>query len=403
MSTPSDADIIFRAGATTLLTRGVPWRRRRYDPSEPEGETFTRADAATCATYFGRDGLLRLALANRLRLDYGDPAASGLAALLLEGARTNVILQCRDLTNVLWAKVSVTAAKDQIGIDGVANSASRITASGANGTCLQTTSVGSSARFQSCFIKRLVGSGNIQMTTDNGGTWTTVTVTALWTRVTIPTQTLANPIVGWRIVTNGDSVAIDFPQNENGTYATSPIATVAAAVTRAADALPFPIGFSQPGIGEYLSTYIKFSPLWPLTGSDGIAPGVFLIGSAASFAIDGKATLDAHRGTASAILTARSNANTASAVSVNLNLPGAGPLELCMQLQPSGNLHQLYAELTGGQSGTSGTQDVASFPWRAQTAIPGNRGNGADPGQIRLHDWIVARGQFNTVDFQGVT
>lgn len=156
--------------------------------------------------------------------------------LLLEEARTNVCLQCRDLTNASWVKTTCTAVKDQTGIDGVASSASRITATGANATCLLTTSISSSARFQTAFVKRLVGTGNIQMTQNNGSTWTTVTTTGSWTRVTCPTVTAANPVVGFRIVTSGDSVAIDFVQNENsGTFATSPIPTTTSSVTRAAD------------------------------------------------------------------------------------------------------------------------------------------------------------------------
>jgi len=397
MSAPRDTDLLFRCGGATLLKYGVPWRRTRWDPLEAESPTFSRADAATCATYFGPDGLLRVALANRLRLDYGDPAFSGGAALLLEGARTNVCLQNRDLTNGAWTKVSVTPVKDQTGLDGIANSASRITASAGNGTCLQAIALGSSARAQSAYIKRLVGSGNIQMTMDNGGTWTTVAVTAAWTRVAIPTQTIANPTVGFRIVTNGDSVAIDYVQNENGTYPTSPIAVAGSAVTRAADSLVLPIGFSQPILGATHSVYARFAPLWPLSGWDGLAPGVFVIGTG-TFAADGKSAMDAHRSTGSAQLTARLHANDVTS-SLNLNLPGAGPLELLLQAQPVGSLHQLYAELTGGVSGTGATLDLASFPWRALSLTPGNRGNGNDPGQIRLLDLMVARGAYVTTDF----
>ena len=145
------------------------------------------------------------------------------------------MLHNRDLTNAAWVKTNVTTVKDQTGIGAVTSSASRITASAGNGTCLQTITLASSARFQTAYVKRLVGSGVVEMTTDNGATWTAVTVTAGWTRVSIPTQTLANPVVGFRIVTSGDSIAVDFVQNENGVFATSAIWTTTAAVTRAAD------------------------------------------------------------------------------------------------------------------------------------------------------------------------
>jgi len=156
--------------------------------------------------------------------------------LLPEETRTNVVLYNRDLTNGAWTPTNVTVAKDQTGIDGVANSASSLTATAGNGTVLQAITLSSSARWQTCFIKRITGTGNIDMTMDNGSTWTTLTVTSAWTRVAIPTQTLANPTVGFRIVTSGDAVAVDFVQNENsGVFATSPIAVTGSSATRAAD------------------------------------------------------------------------------------------------------------------------------------------------------------------------
>lgn len=143
---------------------------------------------------------------------------------------TNVVLWDRDLTNAAWTKTNVTAVKDQAGIDNVASSASRITATAGNGTCLQAITLASSQRQQSAYVRRLVGTGTIQMTTDGGSTWTTVTVTSAWTRVSCAAQTLANPSVGFRIVTSGDSIAVDYVQNETGSTATYPIATTTVAV-----------------------------------------------------------------------------------------------------------------------------------------------------------------------------
>lgn len=157
------------------------------------------------------------------------------AGLLVEESRTNRALWARDLTNAAWVKTSVTAALNQSGIDGAANAASSITATAGNGTVLQSITDTSKARAQSAFVRRLVGSGTIQMTMDGGTTWTNITVTASWAQVSIPTQTLANPSVGFRIVTSGDSIAVDFAQCEDGAFATSPILTTTAAATRAAD------------------------------------------------------------------------------------------------------------------------------------------------------------------------
>jgi hypothetical protein len=148
-----------------------------------------------------------------LALDY-DPVTHAAKGLLCEPQATNSCLWNRDLTNAAWTKSNVTAAKDQTGVDGVANAASKITATAANGTCLQAITLASSARYQTAFVQRITGSGVINMTMDNGTTWTAITVTSSWQRLEIPTQTLANPTVGFRIVTSGDAVAVDLVQNE---------------------------------------------------------------------------------------------------------------------------------------------------------------------------------------------
>lgn len=161
--------------------------------------------------------------------------------LLVEGSRTNVVLFNRDLTDISWTKTNITAAKDQAGLDGVENSASSIIATAGNGTVLQAITLASSTRYQTAYVKRLIGSGTINMTMDNGSTWTVIDVTRNWTRLAIPSQTLVDPTVGFRIVTNGDKIAVDFVQNENGTFPTSPILTTTTSAARAADSIT-PIG-----------------------------------------------------------------------------------------------------------------------------------------------------------------
>lgn len=197
-------------------------------------ESFLTVSSSANGWYLAPSGLWVNAAANTLRYH---ASSSTLAAfgVLIEEARTNVVLWNRDLTNGAWVAVNVTAAKTQIGIDGVTNNASSITSTAGNGTILQTVVLASSARFQSAFVKRLTGTGTVNMTTDGGLTWTAITVTAAFTQVTVPTQTLANPIVGFQIVTSGDAIAVDMVQNENGTFVTSPIATTTVAVTRAID------------------------------------------------------------------------------------------------------------------------------------------------------------------------
>ena len=197
------------------------------------GFSFTRASTAWG---FGSNGLLQSFASGVARFVY-DPVTLASLGILVEEARTNICLWNRDLTNAAWVAINVTPVKDQTGIDGVANSASKITATGAAGTILQTIVLASSTRQQSAYVKRITGTGVVNMTTD-GVTWTAITLTAAWTRVTIPAQAaVVNPVLGFQIMTSGDALAVDFVQNEAGTGASSVIATTTTAVTRLVDAV----------------------------------------------------------------------------------------------------------------------------------------------------------------------
>jgi hypothetical protein len=202
-----------------------------FTQSQTGGFTLTRA---TTATYFDASGVLRTAASGVQRIDQ---TGAGLG-LLREPARTNRALHSRDLTQTEWVKTDATAAKTQVGIDGVANSASSLTATGANGTVLQALTHTSTERTLAIYLKRLVGTGGVEITLDNGAEWTAVTddLSAEWARVS-KVQTLANPTFGIRLVTSGDSVAVDYVQVEDGHCPTSAIPTTTVAVTRDADVL----------------------------------------------------------------------------------------------------------------------------------------------------------------------
>lgn len=202
-------------------------RTKRLDPRV----TFTRGSTAT---YVGSDGLIKTAASNTARFDHNQTTGESLG-LLVEEARTNIVLWNRDLTNAAWTATNVTTVKDQTGIDGASNSASKITASANNGTILQAITSASAARFTTAYVKRLTGTGTVEMTQNGGTTWTAVTVTSSWARVSIPSATITNPSVGFRLTTSGDAIAVDYMQCETGSFSTSAIATTSATVTRSAD------------------------------------------------------------------------------------------------------------------------------------------------------------------------
>jgi hypothetical protein len=196
---------------------------------------FTRS---TTATRVNSDGLIESVAIDAPRIDY-DPVTLQCRGLLCEAQSTNFCLYNRDLTNAAWIKTNCTAARTQTGADGAANSASLLTANANNATCLQSVTLASSARAQTAYIKRAAGSGAVFMTMDNGATWTDISASingSSFSRCSIPSQTLANPVFGFKLATSGDSIIVDYVQNENGTIATSAIPTTDTAITRSTDA-----------------------------------------------------------------------------------------------------------------------------------------------------------------------
>lgn len=137
-------------------------------------------------------------------------------------------------TGSIWSKLNVTVAKTATGIDGVVNSATTITATANNGSVIQPITLASGSRTSSVYLKRITGTGTVQVTMD-GSTWSTVDLSnGLWNRIVL-SATVTNPCVGILIATNGDAVAMDYGQIEDGAFATSPILTTTATATRSQD------------------------------------------------------------------------------------------------------------------------------------------------------------------------
>ena len=173
-------------------------------------------------------------------------STSTLEGYLAEPSRTNNCLWNRDLTNVAWTNTNITAAKTATGLDNVSNSATRLTAAANDATLLQLLTAATGTRTLSAYIKRVSGTGTISLTRDGGTNWTDITsslVTGSWVLVQMTSDVGANPTVGIKMGTSGDVIDVDCVQDENGAWATSPILTTTAAVTRNADVLSYANAF----------------------------------------------------------------------------------------------------------------------------------------------------------------
>lgn len=233
------ATVRARVGSQEALVEAVPVVALDFMQAVPSSMAAWSAargggGGAGEATYFGADGLLKIATAGEWRIDHM-PGTGARRGLLLEPGRTNAALRAQDFTQAAWVKTNITAARDVIDLRGLANTASRLTATANNATVLQSITAASATRVTSFYLRRITGTGTVEITQNGGTNWTAVTLTGDWQRFSIPFATITNPQIGIRIGTSGDVIAVDAAQCEIGTFPTSPILTEGTALTRQAD------------------------------------------------------------------------------------------------------------------------------------------------------------------------
>ena len=200
----------------------------------PAGFTHTRA---TVAWRRNNTGVWESVASGVLRYHHSTTGAP--LGILIEETRTSRALWNRDLTDVAWTKSNVTAAMNATGITGGAATASTLTATAANGTCIQPITASSTAYVFHPWVRRKTGTGTVEITINDGAAWTNITSlinSSTYTQV-IVTATLVDPKVGFRFGTSGDAIEVDFAGLTSGTFATSPIETTTASVVRNADVI----------------------------------------------------------------------------------------------------------------------------------------------------------------------
>jgi hypothetical protein len=193
--------------------------------------TFTNSSPAWG---FNSSGILVQPTANVPFIEY-DPATGSALGWRVWDAVTNLALHSRDLTQTAWVKSGITPTRDQVGADGTANMATRLTATSSDGTALQTITSASATRASGFLIKRITGTGVIQITQDGGATWNTVSITNQWLRYPIAAATVTNPQIGFRIRSSGDEIAVDFAQLQSSSTLGPPVQTGALTASSTAD------------------------------------------------------------------------------------------------------------------------------------------------------------------------
>lgn len=159
-----------------------------------------------------------------------------------EPQRQNIALYSQEFNQGgTWAATNVTVATNSIAAPDAATTAETLTATAGNATVLQAITSAQADRVFSLYIKRKTGTGNIDLTVDNGGSWATVVVTSSWVRHTITQAIVTDPTIGIRIVTDTDAIYVWQSDCEIGSAETSIIPTTIAAVTRAVDDLQLPV------------------------------------------------------------------------------------------------------------------------------------------------------------------
>jgi hypothetical protein len=220
-----------------------------------EAITATRATVAECYSNDGQT-LTQLAV-DKVRVSSGDITSTWMG-VWSEDASQNDILQSRDPSQSQWTKTNMTCVRTATGMRNDANGAGACIATANNATLCQTITTASAPRSSSWHIRRRNGSAAVTLARDASTYSADISAslsTTRWRRV-VPKETpgcaggdcivvagltssVLNPQVCLKLALSGDSVDIDFVQDEAGVTATSPIATSASAVPRAVDLINF--------------------------------------------------------------------------------------------------------------------------------------------------------------------
>ncbi len=144
-------------------------------------------------------------------------------------AEENLLLRSQDYS-ATWTVTSLTPVTSKTAPDST-STATEFTATAANAVLTQGYTAIAGAYTFSVWLRRVTGTGDIQIAADNG-TWTTKVITGTWARYDV-TQTVAagSKTAGVRVVTSTDAIEVWGAQLEQRSVMTAYTATTTQAIT----------------------------------------------------------------------------------------------------------------------------------------------------------------------------